>query len=296
MGRPRIRPRARGRDGGGRVSGACAATLEVPVDSIEAVELAAPCADRIELCDDLATEGWTPTAALVRAARAVSDVQRPGHRPRIVAMIRPRLPESTLALDAAAFVATGRVVAASLREIAACIDAGAHEIAIGLLDAHGRIDVAACAQLRDAALSRGATVAFLRVFDLLADRSRGWDDIARLGVGRVLTAGVLGWDARVAPVEARTEVISADAACAARACASIGRQQPSRAVSGPGHGLAAHVAPHTVAIAAGGGVRASNADQFVRVTPHLHASCRVGGRISADELAALRACIHGSRG
>lgn len=251
-----------------------APTLEVPVDSIEAVECAVPYADRIELCDDLATEGWTPTAALIRAARALSDAQPEGQRPRIVAMIRPRLPESTLSLDAAAFVATGRVVAESEREIAGCIDAGAHEIAIGLLDAQGHIDRAACAHLRDAALARGASVAFLRVFDLLRDRARGWSDIASLGIGRVLTAGVHGWDAAVATISQRTSVMAADVDAAQRACAA--RASPdARAAT-------------RICIAAGGGVRAANADSFLRVTPHLHASCRVAGRICATELSRLR--------
>lgn len=251
-----------------------ARTLEVPVDSVEAVECAAPYADRIELCDDLATEGWTPSEPLIRAARAVSDGQPDGRRPRIIAMIRPRLPQSTLALDAAAFIANDRVVDASLREIAMCVDAGAHEIAIGLLDARGHIDTAACARLRDAALSRGAAVAFLRVFDLLRDRARGWRDIASLGICRVLTAGVHGWDASIASVEDRAAAIAADLHAAHDAFAGTDRT--------PGH------AGGRIAIAAGGGVRASNAERFLRVTPHLHASCRVGGRISASELAELQ--------
>lgn len=259
-------------------------TLEVPVDSVEAVDCAAQHADRIELCDDLATEGWTPRESLIRAARAISDAQPEGRRPLIIAMIRPRLPESTLALDAAAFVATDRVVNASLHEIAACIDAGAHAIAIGLLDAQGHIDMAACARLRDAAIARGAPVAFLRVFDLLRDRARGWSDIAALGIGRVLTAGVHGWDASVATVEERTRVIASDAEAAQRACRAAGLRPVAAG------------APAAIAIAAGGGVRAENAGKFLHVTPHLHASCRVGGRISIAELAALRARIDGSGG
>lgn len=269
-------------------------TLEVPVDSVEAVEIAAPYADRIELCEDLASEGWTPAAPLVRAARAIGDAQPEARRPRIIAMIRPRLPESSLALDAAAFTATDRVVEASMGEIAACVDAGAHEVAIGLLDARGHVDLSACAALRDAALARGATVAFLRVFDLLADRLRGWDSIARLGIGRVLTAGVLGWDAGVATVAARAQVIAGDIAMSQQSCAAADLQRARASVhcriQGPDHGMA----EAQVAIVAGGGVRASNAADFLRVTPHLHASCRVGGRISAAELAALRARIDGS--
>jgi copper homeostasis protein CutC len=256
-------------------------TLEVPVDSIESVEIAAPLADRIELCDDLATEGWTPKESLVRAARDMGDALAPAARPRIIAMIRPRLPESTLALDAAAFVATPRVIDASLREIACCIDAGAHEVAIGLLDASGRIDVAASARLRDEALARGAAVAFLRVFDLLTDRPRGWKDIATLGISRVLTAGVLGWDAGVACVADRVRTIVQDAEWSGRECLE--------------HALASGGAPVRTEIAAGGGVRAANAPEFLRATPHLHASCRVGGLISASELAALASTLRASR-
>ena len=43
-----------------------------------------------------------------------------------------------------------------------------------------------------------------------------------------------------------------------------------------------------VEIVPGGGVRASNAASFLKVSPHLHASCRRGGVISRDEVTALR--------
>lgn len=244
-------------------------TLEVPLDSVESAEMAAPHADRIELCDDLATEGWTPCEALVRAARRLSDACPAGARPRIVAMIRPRLPESTLSLDAAAFTATPRVLAASLADIARAADAGAHEVAIGLLDVGARIDRTACAHMRDAALSCGLGVAFLRVFDLMPDRARGWRDVAALGIGRVLTAAVYGWDASIASVPERVQVLQRDLECAQSAARDAG------------------VGP--IAVAVGGGVRASNAPAFLAVTPHLHASCRVQGAISAVELAAIRA-------
>ena len=244
-------------------------TLEVPVDSVASAEVAMPHADRIELCDDLATEGWTPGQPLVREVRRLSDARPPHARPRIVAMIRPRLPESTLSLDAVAFAATARIVEASLADIARAADAGAHEVAIGLLDAHGRIDCAACATLRDAAVSRGLDVAFLRVFDLLEDRAQGWRDLAALGMRRVLTAAVRGWDASVSPVSDRVRLLQDDVRCAQEAAGNAG--------TGP------------IAIAAGGGVRASNARAFLEATPHLHASCRVQGAISAAELAAIRA-------
>jgi len=38
----------------------------------------------------------------------------------------------------------------------------------------------------------------------------------------------------------------------------------------------------------GGGVRASNAAEFLTVSPHLHASCRRNGAIAREELQMLR--------
>ena len=56
-------------------------TLEVPLDSLAAAELAGPLADRLEVCSDLASEGWSPDPWLVRAIRARTSAT-------IVAMIR----------------------------------------------------------------------------------------------------------------------------------------------------------------------------------------------------------------
>ena len=85
-------------------------TLEVPVDSLAAAEIAAPFAERLELCDDLASEGWSPSVELVRSIRAIT-------RTGLVAMIRPRTPDAVRELVPAAFHATPAVMEASLREI-----------------------------------------------------------------------------------------------------------------------------------------------------------------------------------
>ncbi len=79
-------------------------TLEIPIDSVEAAEAAAPHLrprDRFELCEDLASEGWTPTPELIREVRrqVPSEVE-------VVAMIRPRLADSRAMLDLEAFLAT----------------------------------------------------------------------------------------------------------------------------------------------------------------------------------------------
>lgn len=242
-------------------------TLEVPIDSVEAARVAAPFlrrGDRFELCDDLASEGWTPKAELVREVRAIVP-----REVGVVAMIRPRLPESRATLDVAAFVATPAVVEASRREIEASAAAGADSVAIGLLTPDGRVDLDACRVLADQARSLGLVVAFLRTFDLLDDREAGMRAVHELGCRRVVTAGVLGWDANVADVAARCGVLASDASLADRLAAADG-------------GQAVEVVP-------GGGVRASNAATFAAISPHLHASCRRGGAISGDEVAALTA-------
>ena len=118
-------------------------------------------------------------------------------RTSIVSMIRLRSANNSDALDIAAFTTTPRILTDSLREIEASAKAGAHSVAIGLLTADGQVDVEACATMRDVALTHGMSVAFLRTFDLLVDRQRGMDDITALGITRVLTAAVAGWDASV---------------------------------------------------------------------------------------------------
>ncbi len=246
-------------------------TLEVPVDSLEAARIAAPFADRLELCDDLSSEGWSPTVELVRAVRNAVDIERTA----LVAMIRPRVAGAATSLDVAGFSATPAVVEASLREIDRFAEAGATSVAIGLLTPDGHVAVDACRRMRDVALGHGMVVAFLRTFDLLVDRAQGMRAISELGLTRVVTAGVLGWNAAVRSIDERVAVLTEDARVANERATSLGR--PS------------------VEVVPGGGVRAANATHFLRASPHLHASCRPArgsaGLIDRDELAALRAVL-----
>ncbi len=238
-------------------------TLEVPLDSIDSARLAAPYADRLELCDDLSSEGWTPTTSLIRAAKELADPSRT----KIVSMIRPRSANKSTKLDVAAFTTTQQILEDSLFEIEASAKAGADSVAIGLLTPDGFVDVEACERMRDVALEHGMIVAFLRNFDLLTDRKRGMDDIASLGMVRVISAGVLGWDASVLPLEKRLAVLAEDVRNAEAAAVKFG-------------GTPVEVVPC-------GGVRAANAREFLTVSPHLHASCRRDGAMSVEELQTL---------
>lgn len=239
-------------------------TLEVPVDSLAAAEIAAPFAQRLELCDDLASEGWSPSVELVRSIRAIT-------RTGLVAMIRPRTPDAVRELVPAAFRATPAVMEASLLEIDAYAKAGADSVAIGMLDGDGHVDMAACTRLRDAALQHGLVVAFLRTIDLATDRARAMRDLTALRFTRVVTAGVYGWDASVRTLPERVAVIAEDI--------RVTRDEAKRLGCDP------------VEVVPGGGVRASNAREWLAVSRHLHASCRRGACIDRDEVQALRAAM-----
>jgi copper homeostasis protein CutC len=156
-----------------------------------------------------------------------------------------------------------------MREVEASARAGAHSVAISLLTADGHIDLEANARLIELARGFGLVVAFLRTFDLLVDRERGMRDVSALGFTRFITAGVLGWDASVATLDERVEVVRRDIANAEREARRLGR------------------AP--IEVVPAGGVRAANARAWLALSPHLHASCRRNGVISPDELELIRA-------
>ena len=235
-------------------------TLEIPVDEASAAMLAARWATRLELCDDLPSEGWSPRWELVERIAAETGVH-------VVAMIRPRIAGAIAELVPAAFATTPALLDASLREIDFAARAGARSVAVSLLTPAAEVDREACALLVAAARERGMEAAFLRTFDLLADRERGMQDITELGFVRIVTAGVRGWDASVLSVDERVAVLCRDAEHAVRFARACGRPP--------------------VEVVPGGGVRASNAAQFMRASPHLHASCRRNGVIDAAEIEAL---------
>lgn len=242
-----------------------ARTLEVPIDSIEGARMAVPFATRLEVCHDLSTEGWTPKMDLVRACREAVE----GTPCTVVSMIRPQIPGGSRALDVAAFTATPRLLDACMREVEASAAAGAHSVAISLLSADGHVDMEANARLIALARGLGLVVAFLRTFDLLVDRERGMRDVTALGFTRFITAGVLGWDASVATLEQRVEVVRRDIANADREANRLGRTP--------------------VEVVPAGGVRAANAQAWLALSPHLHASCRRNGVISREELELIQA-------
>ena len=220
---------------------------------------------------------------MVERIRSVVDTH-------LVAMIRPRFADSPLTLTVESFMATKRVMHASTQEIKSAAAAGANSVASGLLQAAGPVEMDACGELAELARALKLEVAFLRTFDLLRDRARGMRDITALGMKRVVTAGVLGWDAAAATIEQRLAVLRNDS-LNAQVAANV--NSATRMKSGADIKKAGACDP--VQIVPGGGVRASNAAQFMSVSPHLHASCRRDGIFNIDEIRLLHSSMNPAR-
>jgi len=146
--------------------------LEVCVDSLESALAAEQGgAQRLELCAELGVGGVTPSAGLLAAV--LEHVSLP-----IVVLVRPRSGD---------FLYTRAEVQTIERDIHAAREAGAAGIALGALTADGEIDSACTARLVECA--GPLQVTFHRAFDMLRDLPAGVDQIAELGIGRILTSG-----------------------------------------------------------------------------------------------------------
>lgn len=149
-----------------------AALLEIAANSI-ASALAAQQggADRVELCSALELGGLTPSHATIALTR--ERVRLP-----VYVLIRPR---------AGDFLYSELECETMRHDIEACRSLGCDGVVVGILDAHGDVDVARCRTLIDAAGNMGVT--FHRAFDVANDRERALEDIIALGCERVLTSG-----------------------------------------------------------------------------------------------------------
>ena len=237
-----------------------ACSLEVPIDTLEQARIAAPHADRLEVCDDLASEGWSPTPELLQAVTSAVA----GTKTEVVALVRPRPEDGETGLSVEHFLASTTVIDAALQTIDDAAQAGADAVAVGLLLPDGRIDVDSCDRLHRAAADRGLAVSFLRMFDLVPDRTEAIRTLTDLGFRRILTAGTRGWSTEGASIEDRIEVLRSDVATAERATPTS-----------------------PVQIVAAGGVRSGNARAFMAATPHLHSSGRIDHGPDESELARL---------
>ena len=149
--------------------------LEVCVDSYaSAMAAVAGGADRLELCSALSVGGLTPSAALLRQIRRVSDVP-------IRCLMRPRGGD---------FLYTPEEVEQMTMEMAVLRNAGADGFVIGCLTADGELDGRAMEPLREAAEGCGLTLH--RCIDVSRNLENTYRNAARLGFDTVLTSGGAG--------------------------------------------------------------------------------------------------------
>lgn len=148
-------------------------TVEVccgSVDDVIQAELAG--ADRVELNSCLFHGGLTPTLGSLKAARELTQCIR------IMCMVRPR---------EGGFCYTDAEFRTALLDAEALLTNGADGIVFGFLNGDGTIDEARCRQMM--ALIGGKEAVFHRALDVVPDWRTALDQLADLGVTRVLTSG-----------------------------------------------------------------------------------------------------------
>lgn len=145
--------------------------LEASVYSVDGVIAAKEAgADRVELCDNIQEGGTTPSYGMIRQARKV-DLP-------LFVIIRPRGGD---------FVYTQSEVNVMLGDIAICKQLGVDGVVFGLLLPDGSIDLENTSKLIEAA--RPMQITFHRAFDMCRDAKIALQQLADLGIERVLTSG-----------------------------------------------------------------------------------------------------------
>ena len=224
--------------------------VEICVEDVPGARAAEACgADRVELCADLLEGGITPSIGMVGTTLAA--VSRIG----VQVLVRPRGGD---------FVYDADEVASMLADIAA-IRRLPTEVRVGFvvnaLTADGRVDEAVTARL--VAACGDAPITFSRAFDEVVEQPAALDELARLGVHRVLTGGGRG------PAADHHEELRA---------------------------LVGHAGPR-IGVLAAGGVRAANVAELVEVTGveevHLRSPAPPGSRsrTSASGITAVLAAL-----
>lgn len=205
------------------------ACVESPEEALRSERLGA---DRIELCDNLAVGGTTPSHGVVAVALDRCSIP-------VYPIVRSRGGD---------FVFGSDDVRAMLHDVTQLRTLGVPGMVIGALTLRGTIDRDTVARLRDAAGPIDLT--FHKAFDAVGDQAGALDTLIELGISRVLTGGGAGsaWEG-------------------SRQIASLVRQAAGRISIMAGGGI---IAPHALELVAATGVaeihlRATDGERFEAV-------------------------------
>jgi copper homeostasis protein len=147
-------------------------TVEICVsDVVSAIAAQVGGAHRVELCDNLAVGGTTPSAgAIALACRSLSIP--------VQVLIRPR---------AGDFVYSAIELAEMEHDIEVAKNRSAAGVVLGVLKPDATIDADRVAEL--IAVARPMTVTFHKAFDQVRDQFEALETLIALGVDRILTSG-----------------------------------------------------------------------------------------------------------
>lgn len=145
--------------------------LEVCIDTVESGIIAESAgADRVELCDNLAEGGTTPSLGTARCA--IRNLKIP-----VNIIIRPRGGD---------FLYTGFDFEIMEEEIHIAREEGVNGVVLGVLQANGHVDIERTARLVQ--LARPMQVTFHRAFDMTPDPFDALEEVIITGADRLLTS------------------------------------------------------------------------------------------------------------
>ena len=149
-------------------------TLEIIGFNIESCILAqAAGANRIELCDNPAEGGTTPSYGFIKKAREVLQIE-------LYCMIRPRGGD---------FFYNDEEFDIMKTDVQTCKQLGCDGVVIGMLNQDGTVDKERCKKLVELAYPMGVT--YQRAFDRVKDPFAALADIIETGCERILTSGLV---------------------------------------------------------------------------------------------------------
>ena len=128
-------------------------------------------ANRVELCENMAEGGTTPSYAQIKLCIERLNIE-------VWPIIRPRGGD---------FLYSNDEFELMKEDVAMCKSLNCNGIVTGILLANGEIDQTRCAELID--LAKPMPVAFHRAFDMSNNLEKALEDLIKLGFVRVLTSG-----------------------------------------------------------------------------------------------------------